>query len=62
MGIVRYTGLRNFMQGLAPDALAAFRVVHLVEVESKAVADGIWLDVAVHFVRGNRPARPNSGI
>lgn len=60
--IIRYTGLRNFVQGLAPEALAAFRAAHLAEVESKAGADGLWLDVAVHFVRGIRPGQSNSGI
>lgn len=60
--IIWFTGLRNFVQGLAPDALAAFRAAHLAEVESKAGADGLWIDVAVHFVRGIRPGQPSSGI
>ncbi len=60
--IVWYTGLRNFVQGLAPDALASFRAAHLAEVESMAGADGLWIDAAVHFVRGIGPGRKISGI
>ncbi len=47
---------------LAPDALASFRAAHLAEVESKAGADGLWIDAAVHFARGIRPGRKMSGI
>lgn len=60
--IVWYTGLRNFVQGLAPDELAAFRAAHLAEVELKAGAEGLWIDAAVHFARGIRPGRKISGI
>ena len=59
--IVWFTGLRNFVQNLAPEALEAFRAAHLAEIDAQAGPDGIWLDVGVHFTRGNKAAGRNSG-
>jgi ubiquinone/menaquinone biosynthesis C-methylase UbiE len=60
--IVWYSGLRNYVQGLSPEALETFRSAHLAELESRAGPDGLRLDVPVHFVQGVKPSQDGSKI
>ena len=50
-----YSGQRQTIGQLAPEALAQFKAEHLAEAAELATDQGIWLDAPVNFACGRKP-------
>ena len=54
--ILYNSGFRGLLEQLAPEQLGEFRQQHLAEIDKLKTDQGIWLDVEVMFVFGQKPA------
>ncbi len=54
--IVWHTGFRHSVSQIQAEKLAQFKTEHLAEIGELATDKGIWLDVPVIFVLGNKSA------
>lgn len=49
--VIWFAGFRGLVNQLKPDALTEFKREHLADIQQRATADGIWLDVDVLYFK-----------